>query len=268
MKSSVIALISGAAVALASPAVLNKRVYEVQWTTVYTTATVTAGQEPTQAPVVEAPVAPPPEAVVVTVTKGPSVEPIAAPTTKEDAPIAAPTYAPPTGGSMEDTALYHHNVHRSNHSAPAMSWNSDIANAAQVAADSCKFEHQMGINGLKYGQNLAMWGTSANAAALGADGAIAKAASDMWYAGEFASYASYFGKEPSMSDFHSWGHLSQLLWAESTGLGCAVKLCKKGTMYDTMDAWYMVCNYEPAGNMGGAYAKNVKAPLGQAPVSA
>lgn len=270
MRTSAIILLSSAAAAIAGPA-LNKRVYETQWTTVYEEVTVTAGQEPvapTPAPVY-APAVPVGE--VVTITKGPDVgAPKPKPSEVVNAPAPAqpaPVYVP--NGSMKDAALYHHNVHRSNHSAPAMTWNDKIAASAQEAADSCVFKHQMDINGGGYGQNLAMWGTSNNAGALGEDGAIARAASNMWYGGEFASYASFFGKEPSMGNFGDWGHLSQLLWADSTGLGCAVKLCKKGSpMSASMDAWYMVCNYYPAGNVGGRYAANVKAPLGKAPVIA
>lgn len=270
MKASVFAVLSGAAAVIASPAHHHhKRVYETQWTTVTDVVYVTGGAtQPTSTPV--APAAP--VAEVTTVTKGPEVEPIytttsapatTTPTTVQEA-ASTTTYA---ATDMPGAALHHHNLHRSNHSAPAMSWKDDIASAAQVAADSCVFEHKMNVNGLSYGQNLAMWGTSDNAAALGEAGAIELATTNMWYNGEYGSYASYFGQNPNMGTFESWGHISQLLWADSTGLGCAVKLCKKGTMFSTMDAWYMVCNYYPAGNVGGQYADNVKAPLGDASVS-
>ena len=151
MKASVIAVLSGAAAVMASPAALNKRVYETKWTTVTEVAYVTEGTpQATQPPVV-------PIAEVVTVTKAPEVQPIyqpvyptttpvaapaPAPTTKQEA-APVPTYAPPAAGSMPEAAIYHHNLHRSNHSAPAMTWQNDIADAAQVAADSCVFEHKM-----------------------------------------------------------------------------------------------------------------------------
>jgi hypothetical protein len=91
-----------------------------------------------------------------------------------------------------------------------------------------------------------MWGTSSNAASLGAAGAIAMATTDMWYNGEFDLYSSFYNSEPDMTNFLKWGHFSQLLWAGSTELGCAVKLCPAGTIA-SMDSWYMVCNYGPAG---------------------
>lgn len=100
-----------------------------------------------------------------------------------------------------------------------------------------------------YGQNIAMWATSDNAAALGAAGAIGMASHDMWYNGEINKFLpSYYGESnPDMSDFEGWGHFSQLVWKDSTQLGCYAKLCAAGTMYSDMDAWYMVCNYRPAG---------------------
>lgn len=41
------------------------------------------------------------------------------------------------------TALYHHNIHRQNHSAPILTWNPDQANVAAQIASSCVFAHNM-----------------------------------------------------------------------------------------------------------------------------
>lgn len=133
-----------------------------------------------------------------------------------------------------------------------------------------------------------MWATSDNAEALGAAGAIGMASHDMWYNGEINKFLpSYYGEAtPDMSDFEGWGHFSQLVWKNTESLGCYAKLCAKGTMYSDMDAWYMVCNYRPAGmftcsqsslfthadfvmagNVGGGYGTNVLSPLGEATVS-
>lgn len=38
-------------------------------------------------------------------------------------------------------ALYHHNVHRSNHSAANVGWDSNLENYARQLAKSCVFEH-------------------------------------------------------------------------------------------------------------------------------
>jgi hypothetical protein len=94
-----------------------------------------------------------------------------------------------------------------------------------------------------------MWAGSSGAEELGEVGAMKMATTSFWYNGEFSKYLpEYYGEStPDMSDFEAWGHLSQLLWAASDGLGCHVQFCAKGTMYSDMDAWYTVCNYSPPG---------------------
>jgi hypothetical protein len=108
------------------------------------------------------------------------------------------------------------------------------------------------------------------------------AATDMWYNGEFNHFLpSYYGQAtPDMGNFEAWGHMSQLVWAASTKVGCSSVFCPRGTAYDNMDAWYTVCNYSPPGrsppancqviqmlimhqgNLGGAYAQNIHQPKG------
>ena len=115
-----------------------------------------------------------------------------------------------------------------------------------------------------------MWGVSDGAAKLGDAGAIGMAIHDMWYNGEVILFdpSWYCQANPPNMDatFEKWGHFSQLVWKESTSVGCHAQFCGKGTMYDDMDAWYMVCNYHPRGNMGGGYGKNVLKPLNKATV--
>jgi hypothetical protein len=84
---------------------------------------------------------------------------------------------------------------------------------------------------------------------LGATGAVKMAATNMWYDGEFAAFKpEYYGQPtPNMDNFESWGHLSQLVWAGTTSVGCSAVFCKAGTAFDTLDSWFTVCNYFPAG---------------------
>ncbi|KAI0440150.1 CAP domain-containing protein [Xylaria telfairii] len=284
MKSSIFLAATGAALALSNP--LNKRVWETDIVTEYYTVTVTGdAPKPTptnvkvrphtrpyqQQPPVEQPepTTTSQEVVIVTVTPEP------APTTqKEETPTTADTPAqatnqvPAEGDSFQSEALYHHNIHRSNHSSPAVSWNSEIAGYAGNTAATCKFAHDMTQGNGGYGQNIALWGVSSGAEKLGAAGAVKMAATNMWYDGEFNSFLpSYYGQDtPDMGNFESWGHLSQLVWADSTTIGCAAQYCPRGTAYDNLDAWFTVCNYSPPGNVGGAYAKNINRPKGDASV--
>ncbi|RYP74069.1 hypothetical protein DL771_003258 [Monosporascus sp. 5C6A] len=223
---------------------------------------------------------PEPTTAVVTVVEPPAEpstkepEPtVVAPTTKEETSVPTSSVAPsqptaPADDDFEGIALYHHNVHRANHSCPDAQWDSEIAGYASNTAATCVFAHDMEQGSGGYGQNIAMWATSSGAEELGAGGAIKMATTDMWYNGEFSKYLpSYYGQDtPDMTNFLDWGHFTQLIWKDSTKLGCAVQFCPKGTMSADMDAWYMVCNYGPPGNVGGGYATNVLAPLGQATV--
>lgn len=47
------------------------------------------------------------------------------------------------------------------------------------------------------------------------------------------------------------GHFTQLIWKETIKMGVGLATSEKGQVY-------VVCNYEPAGNIVGEYAKNIK----------
>jgi len=63
----------------------------------------------------------------------PQPEPV---TTKVEEAPAAPT-------DYKSSALYHHNVHRFNHSADALTWSDTHASYAAQTAKSCKFAHDL-----------------------------------------------------------------------------------------------------------------------------
>jgi len=52
--------------------------------------------------------------------------------------FAAATFA---DGTYKKTVLKHHNVHRSNHSAPNIAWGSNMAKWAQTVAEGCVWKH-------------------------------------------------------------------------------------------------------------------------------
>ncbi len=87
------------------------------------------------------------------------------------------------------------------------------------------------------------------AASLQQSKLLAQAITDMWYNGEITQFPSngYGQATPDMSNFESWGHVTQVIWAGSTTVGCATQLCPAGTMFSGMDAWFTVCDYGPAG---------------------
>ncbi|CAK7273143.1 hypothetical protein SEPCBS119000_005493 [Sporothrix epigloea] len=170
------------------------------------------------------------------------------------------------------TAVYHHNLHRSNHSAPAVSWNTDLASYAATVAASCVFAHNLkpGSSTGSYGQNIAVYGASGDVASTNPSGVVAQAVTDMWYNGEVWQFPEdgYGESNPDMSNFEAWGHFSQVVWAATTEIGCASQYCAPGTIYSGMGSWFTVCDYRSQGNMGGEYGSNVLPSLGQATVTA
>ena len=83
-----------------------------------------------------------------------------------------------------------------------------------------------------------------------------------------------------MKDFEKWGHLSQIIWKDTTSVGCYTSSCAppganpqacnpadgqpylKNTqcgMNPGTPAFFTVCNYYPAGNVQGEYSR-VQAP--------
>jgi len=124
----------------------------------------------------------------------------AAPTTAASTPISstvASTTA--TGGltSYSDIALYHHNIHRSNHSAPAATWNLTLVQAAQDWAQACNYSHNTQVGGGGYGQNIAAGVQADNVSAI---------ITDLFYNGEVNWYAGQYGlANPSFTNFEHWG---------------------------------------------------------------
>jgi uncharacterized protein YkwD len=134
-----------------------------------------------------------------------------------------------------EAILAAHNQHRADHCAPALTWSDELAAVAQAWADQlrdagCAFEH----SSTPYGENLAA-GTTGS---LSPGDVIA-----MWY----DEIADYDFKKGGFS--MSTGHFTQVVWKDTTRLGCGVAQCSG------MDIW--VCNYDPPGNVERGYSKNV-----------
>ncbi|KAM3413774.1 hypothetical protein BST61_g10458 [Cercospora zeina] len=159
-----------------------------------------------------------------------------------------------------DRCVFHHNIHRSNHSAPMLTWDADLAAAASTVAESCKYEHNIEPGGGGYGQNIAAGVPANNVSAV---------ITDMWYNSEVTKYPA-FGRNPTeaeMEGFSVWGHFTQLVWKNSTLLGCATSDCStRGGLQNTgggVMPYFTVCNYKTVGNYAGQYADQVGSPLGQ-----
>ena len=74
---------------------------------------------------------------------------------------------------------------------------------------------------------------------------------NLMYNDEFEYFDGLYGQaNPSMAQFESWGHFTQILWKDTTHVGCATVDCNGlRNVDDSPDSAipYTVCNYSPPG---------------------
>lgn len=64
--------------------------------------------------------------------------------------------------------------------------------------------------------------------------------------------AKYDYAHPEFSE--STGHFTQLVWQNTTSVGCGAVDCNSSSL----QGWYLVCEYAPAGNVAGEYRAQVR----------
>lgn len=154
---------------------------------------------------------------VVTVTTAPAI-PSNEPEWKDDDAF--------TSAVLEST-----NQYRSEHNGTDLTWNTTLEEFATDYLDSlddCEFEHSGG----PYGENLAIGYPNATASV--------EAWGDEREEYDFGD--AEFSKET--------GHFTQLVWRDTTDVGCGRKLCGER-------GWYLVCEYSPRGNVEGQFEDQV-----------
>lgn len=117
---------------------------------------------------------------------------------------------------------------------PTMSWDTTVAAAAQTWADQCNFSH----NTAGYGQNLY---ASAGGGAPSPSAVVT----------DWVSEASGYNYSANTCS-GTCGHYTQVVWRNSTSLGCGFKACSTNSPFGAQyPNWYIVvCDYSPAGNNG------------------
>lgn len=126
-----------------------------------------------------------------------------------------------------------HNDKRAKHSAKNLSWSKDLYDYASDYASKYSCSGSLKHSGGKYGENLAV-GYKTGPDAVNA-----------WYdEGKSYNYAS-----TSLFD-----HFTQVIWKGTSEVGCAYKDCSS-------ENWgkYIICSYNPAGNMVGEGSQNLQA---------
>ncbi|KAG6004371.1 hypothetical protein E4U21_001134 [Claviceps maximensis] len=155
--------------------------------------------------------------------------------------VAVPAAAPPrepqweTAKVFTSAVLNSTNFYRRAHNASDVQWNqtlSDFASAyllrGRGGRGGCRFGHSGG----PYGENLA-------------EGYADVTSSVEAWGGEAAGY-DYGRAEFSPGT----GHFTQLVWKDTTDVGCARRLCGRR-------GWYLACEYWPRGNVEGRFAEEV-----------
>ncbi len=154
------------------------------------------------------------------------------------------------------TILSKHNYYRSIHHSPdllidralnakAQAWAEQIASSGELA-------HSNQDQRSGSGENIYVSYTTENSIA---PDTLANSTMQNWYEKEVSQY-NY--DSPGFSK--STGHFTQVVWKSSTKLGCGNATGTKTLGNQTYNAFYVVCNYAPAGNVRSQFPSNVLKP--------
>ncbi len=153
--------------------------------------------------------------------------------------------------TLQSSALSKHNTYRTTHQSPNLVLSDSLKSSAQAWADqiakSGNFAHSTTSNG----ENI--YSSYTTASSIAAD-TLANDAVQSWY----SEVSNYDYAKPGFSD--NTGHFTQVVWKSTTQLGCGAAKGTEtinGTVYN---AFYVVCQYSPAGNLEGQYPANVLKP--------
>lgn len=156
-------------------------------------------------------------------------EPITAPTSSETSAYNANLGLK---GDEQQAILDYHNKVRAEVNVKPLSWSEKLAQHAQTWVDNlantgCKMQHSHDSN---YGENLFM-------GSLGHFNVIDAAKS--WE----SEKRYYSGDVLNSSNWQKMGHYTQMVWHNTSQLGCAKVACNNNLI--------VICNYNPAGNYMG-----------------
>ena len=71
-----------------------------------------------------------------------------------------------------------------------------------------------------------------------------------WWVGEIANYR-YPAPIPACAKGKVCGHYTQVVWRETTEVGCAFRVCSGDGPFGDRDWEIWVCRYAPGGNVAG-----------------
>jgi len=149
--------------------------------------------------------------------------------------LAMAAVRPSSAQNSPQDYLTPHNRARAAVGVGAVTWSTKLQQfaeryAAQRAGD-CRLQHSGG----PYGENI-FWG-SAGADWSAADAVASWVAEKRWY--------DHGSNSCSAPEGRSCGHYTQVVWRDSTAVGCARVVCDNG------GGVFITCNYNPPGNVVG-----------------
>lgn len=157
--------------------------------------------------------------------------------------------------TLRTAAVAKHNSYRSTHRSPRMTISDSLNNTAQAWAEylaaNTLFQHSSPTQRNNAGENLYVSYTTATSVDITA---LANAAVKNWY----DEISAYNYANPAFSS--QTGHFTQVIWKNSTQLGSGVAQGIKTINGIKYNAFYVVCQYAPAGNVQGQFADNVLKP--------
>nr|XP_005292347.1 cysteine-rich secretory protein LCCL domain-containing 2 [Chrysemys picta bellii]XP_008166855.1 cysteine-rich secretory protein LCCL domain-containing 2 [Chrysemys picta bellii]XP_023961300.1 cysteine-rich secretory protein LCCL domain-containing 2 [Chrysemys picta bellii] len=145
-----------------------------------------------------------------------------------------------------------------------MTWDDELERSAEAWAQECIWDHGPASLIMSIGQNLAVhWGRYRSPAFH----------VQSWY-DEVKDYTYPYPHEcdpwcPERCSGAMCTHYTQIVWATTNKVGCAVNVCKQMSVWGEIweNAVYLVCNYSPKGNwIGEAPYKNGR-PCSECPPS-
>jgi len=155
------------------------------------------------------------------------------------APVTASTLTIPPSTMWSMRIVAQHNQLRASAGVQPITWDQALAAAADSYAAQLAATGRWGHSpqSARPGQGENLW--------MGTRGAFSVDQMVGAWAAEGRQFRA--GTFPSVSQTGNWedvGHFTQMIWAGSTRVGCAVRSSRD---YD-----YLVCRYSPAGNVMGA----------------
>ncbi|MBG1241578.1 CAP family protein [Nostoc sp. NZL] len=154
--------------------------------------------------------------------------------------------------ALRSAAVSKHNTYRATHHSPNITSDNSLNTSAQAWAEkiasSGNFEHS---NTPNVGENIY---ASYSSASTVDPTTLGNGAVEDWY----SEIKDYKYETPGFSS--DTGHFTQVVWKGSTKLGCGAAQGTATIEGNKYNAFYVVCQYSPAGNGEGKFPDNVLKP--------